>query len=292
LLTEKVDAMPIWGTVVLSIVTLVLGAILTMIGQARSDRRTEERARLARREEFLTNNFDMHRSAMLDMQELVRDLFAAYQGERRRRDSDGFYQYMKDFPIRDSVQKISSRTELIFNGIDAVKNAPAGAERDALVEASMKELKESRREMQALGSDFEKMSTVMEGLYPFWGEFAQFSTKMRLCMFRSGSNSVVYSGEAFIHAVFKWTEYYLRNDDETALAEKVEVSYSGANRALSNALKFGPYDKYEDPQAAETDWSGVRKDRIKTDDLISELKERFSNCDRNSEDDDGNATLG
>jgi hypothetical protein len=264
--------MPIWGTVVLSVGTLVLGAILTMFGQARSDRRAEERARLARREEFLTNNFDVHRSAMLDMQELVRDLFAAHQAERRRRDADGFYQYMKDFPIRDSAQKIGNRVESMFAGIDAVKNASTDAERDALVDASMKELKESLQEMEALSSGFEGMFAVMEGTYPFWAEFAQFSSKMRLYMFRSGSNSVVYSGEAFIHALFKWSEYYLRNDNETTLAEKVQVSYTGANRALSNALKFGPYDKYEDPQAAEVDWSVDRKTRVELDDRISELK--------------------
>lgn len=267
--------MPVWGTAVLSIGTLVLGAILTMVGQARSDRRAQERARLARREEFLTNNFDMHRSAMLDMQELVRNLFAAFQAERRRRDADGFYQYMKDFPIRDSCQKIMSRAESIFKGIEAVKNASPGAERDALVEVSREEMNESRQELDAWGNDFEGMFTLMKDLYPFWTEFARVSSQMRLCMFRSGSNSVVYSGEAFIHAIFKWTEYYQRNDNETTLAEKVEVSYSGTNRALSNALKFGPYDKYEDPQAAGVDWSVDRKARAKTDDLIFELKDRF-----------------
>jgi hypothetical protein len=257
-----------------------------MVGQARSDRRAEERARLARREDFLTNNFDVHRSAMLDMQELVRNLFAAYQAERRRRDADGFYQYMKDFPVRDSFQKITSRAESIFDGIEAVINASPGAERDALVEASRKEMNESCQEFDALGNDFKGMFTLMEGLYPFWAEFAQLSSKMRLCMLRSGSNSVFYSGETFIHAVFKWTEYYQRNDNETILAEKVEVSCSGTNRALSNALKFGPYDKYEDPQATEFDWSVDRKARAKTDDLISELKDCFSKLDRNSADDD------
>jgi hypothetical protein len=252
-----------------------------MVGQARSDRRAEERARLARREEFLTNNFDMHRAAMLDMQELVQNLFDAYQAERRRRDTDGFYQYMKDFPIRDSTRKIIGKTESIFEGIDAVVNASTDVERKALVEASMRELNEYRQEIYGLDNDFERMSTVMESLYPFWTEFAQFSSKMRLCMFRSGSNSVIYSGEAFIHAVFKWTEYYQRNDNETTLAEKVQVSYSGANRALSNALKFGPYDKHEDPQAKEIDWSIDRRDRVKWGDLISEFKDRIPKGDRN-----------
>jgi len=278
--------MPVWGTVVLSVGTLVLGAILTMVGQARSDRRAEGRAQLARREEFLTNNFDMHRSAMLDMQELVRNLFAAYQAEIRRRDDDGFYQYWKDFPILDHFQKITSRAESIFEGIEAVKNASTDAERDALVKASMQELNESRQELHAMGNDSERMSTVMETLYPFWAEFAQFSSKMRLCMFRSGSNSVIYSGEAFIYAVFKWIEYCQRDDNETTLAKKVEVSYTGANRALSNALKFGPYDEYEDPQAVEFDWSVDRKARVELDDLISELKDRISKWDRNSEDAD------
>lgn len=251
--------MPVWVSIVLPIGTLVLGSVLTMAQQARSDRRADERAKRARRAEFLTSNFDTHRSAMLDMQELVRDIFAAYQAEKQRRVKDGFYQYMKDFPFRDSAVKVFRRAGTVLKDMDAVKNASSDEERDALVEASMGELKVAKNELAGLTDDFHAMIAVLETKYPFWTEFMQFIPKLRLCMFRSGSNSVLYSGEAFIHAVFKWSEYNQLNDREKDLAEQVQVAYSTVNRALSNALTFGPYDTYEAPGNRNPDDKGVNQ---------------------------------
>jgi len=251
--------MPVWVSIVLPIGTLVLGSVLTMAQQARSDRRADERARRARREEFLTGNFDTHRSSMLDMQELVRDLFSAYQAEKQRRVKDGFYQYMNDFPVRDSSVKVFRRADMILKGMDAVKNASSDEERDALVEASMGELQVAKNELAGLMDDLHAMNAVLETKYAFWTEFVHFMPKLRLCMLRSGSNSVLYSGEAFIHAIFKWSEYNQLDNREKDFAEQVRVAYSAVNRALSNALTFGPYDTYEASGNRNPDGKGVNQ---------------------------------
>jgi hypothetical protein len=255
--------MPEWVNIVLPIGTLALGSLLTMVGQALNDRRADERARRARREEFLSSSFDVHRSAMLDMQELVGELFAAYQSEKQRRSNDGFYQYMKGFPIRNSVLKVFGRTSSLLEGMDAIKDASSDKERDALVKASAAQVKVARKELAGLTDDFHAMNAVLETLYPFWGEFKQFIPKLRLCMLRSGSNSVLYSGEEFINAIFKWSDYFQLNDHEKILSEQVRVAHSEVNRALSNALKFGPYDTYEAYKDSSPD--GERPNRAETE---------------------------
>ena len=234
-----------WINIVLPIGTLVLGSVLTMAGQALKDRRVDERERRARREEFLTGNFETHRSAMLEMQDLVRDLHAAYQAERQRRIDDGFYRYMKDFPIRDRVLKFFSGADSFMTDLDAIKNASSDAERNVLIEASTKNLKVAKEEAARTAGEMRNLGAVLETLNPFWEELAGFMPKLRLCMLRSGSNSVLYSGEELINAVFKWSEYFQLEGRQEDLREQVRVAYQTANRALSNALKFGPYDKYD-----------------------------------------------
>jgi hypothetical protein len=203
------------------------------------------RERRARREEFLTGNFETHRSAMLEMQELIRDLYAAYQAERKRRIDDGFYRYMKDFPIRDRMVKVYSGANSLMTDLDAIKDAPSDAERNALIEASTRNLKAAKEELGRTTDEIHNLGAVLETLNPFWEEFAGFVSKLRLCMLRSGSNSVLYSGEELINAVFKWSEYFQLERRQEDLREQVRVAFQTANRALSNALKFGPYDKYD-----------------------------------------------
>jgi hypothetical protein len=240
-----------WVTVVLPIGTLALGSVLTMTGQAFNDRRANERERRARREGFLAGNFEMHRAAMLEMQELMRDLYDSYLTEKNRRMNDGFYEYMKEFPLRNATSKLFQDSISIMEDLEAIKDAPSDEERKVLALASAARLKTARKEMEKYKDELVNLGGVLETLYPFWGELKEFITKLRLCGFRSGSNSVLFSSENLIEAVFKWSEYYQLNAHQEDLSSRVVIAYQEANRALSNALTFGPYDNYDAMKESE-----------------------------------------
>ena len=234
-----------WVHIVLPIATLVLGSLLTMAGQAIRDRRMDERDRRARREGFLATNFEIHRSAMLEMQELVRDFYDAFFREKQRRETDGFYRYIESWPLGEIQKKIIYSVASAQEMTDAIINAPSDAERIELINSLTREAEAAQEKAEETRIEIGKMSNVLSGLYPFWKEFAQFVGKLRICMYRSGSNSVVNSGEAFIDAIYGWCDYYRSDRSQDELTEKVRTTRYELNRALSNALKYGPYDKYD-----------------------------------------------
>lgn len=233
-----------WIHIVLPIATLVLGSLLTMAGQALRDRRMEERDRRARREGFLTNNFDMHRSAMLEMQELVRDFYDAFHKEKRRRIYGGFYRYMEAQPLRETRERMGHSFASVDKMTNAIVNASSDAERKELINSFDKDVRIATQEVGQARDEIDRMAAVMAGLYPFWEEYVRFADKLRICMNRSGSNSVVNSGEALIRAIYEWTEYYRSDGTQDELTDQVRTARYELNRALANALKFGPYDKY------------------------------------------------
>jgi hypothetical protein len=233
-----------WVHIVLPIATLVLGSLLTMAGQALRDRRMEERDRRARREGFLASNFEMHRSAMLKMQELVRDFYDAFYKEKQRRINDGFYQYMEAGPLRGIREKMGHSVTLSEQMTNAIVDASSDAERKELINSFTKDLKAATKEAERVRDEIDKMGTVMASLYPFWEEYVRFAGKLRICMYRSGSNSVVYFSEALIDAIYKWNEYYGSDGSQDELTDQLRTARYELNRALANALKFGPYDKY------------------------------------------------
>jgi hypothetical protein len=268
--------MPAWVNIVLPIATLVLGSLLTMAGQALRDRRMDERDKRARYEGFLAGNFEMHRSAMLEMQEQVKNFFDTFWTEKQRRTNEGFYQYFKDWPLGELIKKeartvvsVEEMTDAIIGTTpisvkeisDAIINASSDTERCELenaltnvLKAATKEvgekterrLEEAKRmleEAEMVREETENLSTVLASLYPFWNEYAQFAGKLQVNMYRSGSNSVVKSGEAFIDAIHKWNEYYRADGSQSGFTEQVQTARHELNRALANALKFGPYYK-------------------------------------------------
>jgi hypothetical protein len=235
-----------WVNTALPIATLVLGSVLTMAGQALRDRRTAGREERARREGFMASNFEVHRSAILEMQEISKDFYQAFLTEKQRRKGEGFYDYFdKRFRrLSDSNASSAFNPLPMQESMEAIRSASSDAQRAEALNEFKQVLESRNRELYEVKEDLDEMRVNMESLFPFWRQFPELVYKLRLCMYRSGSNSVVYSGEAFIQAVFKWNEVYSTGGSLNELAERVRQSHSELDRALANALKFGPYDSY------------------------------------------------
>jgi len=235
-----------WANAALPVATLILGSVLTMAGQALGDRRTATRERRARREAFRASNFEMHRAAMLEMQETVRECYQAFLDEKQRREEEGFYKYFeRGLPFRRLNEDRSSmlaadNTEELM---EAIRAASSDEERHGLMQAAIQSAEERTKTAERDRTEMMKLERTMEPLYPFWKRYVEFIHKLRLSMYRSGSNSVVNCGEAFIRAIYPWNDCYAsaRMDE---LVEQVRKSRYELDRALANALAFGPYDTY------------------------------------------------
>jgi hypothetical protein len=235
---------PQWVSIVLPVVTLVVGALLTMAGQALSDRRREASERLARKQEFQNSNFEVHRTALLEMQEILRDSFIAAGAERHRRTYEGYYKFFDARPLKRYTEALPP--------LDEVEALMSSAVDDALPEDKRQTSQASLREMMEFitfvatetKSMVEAVNEHFQSKFPFMDQLVQFMYRLRLTMYRSGSNSVVYCGERYIKALAKWDKHLVsRGEDD--LFKELQASQYELNRAISNALKSGPYDKYE-----------------------------------------------
>src|ERR1017187_858463 len=232
-----------WVNVALPIASLIAGSLLTMANQALADRRMADRERHARRDEFKGANFEMHRTAMLEMQEIVRDCYGSLVKESQRREISGDHKYFDSRPWK-AVQ-----THEGLQVIEQIKNIPdlstmSEEERSVFFnELTIKAniVKDFAKESEELVKNSGK---VMEGRFPFWKELAAFVRELRLRMYRCGSNSVVISGEKFIQAIVDWNGHLATRGTEE-LFEQVRASRYELDRALSNSLKLGPYETHE-----------------------------------------------
>lgn len=122
--------------------------------------------------------------------------------------------------------------------------ASSNAEKQEAFNKYHSSIGEQSRELEKVRVTLEESYTQIERLFPFWRQVTDVIYKLRLCEFRCGSNSVLNAGEVFIKSLYDWNELYSSGDRLDQLTEQVRTSHEELNRALANALKFGPYDKY------------------------------------------------
>lgn len=236
-----------WVNILLPIATLIIGSVLTMLGQALSDRRREAGEERARKEQFRVGNFDIHRTAMLDMQELLRAFGDAVTAESIRRRQSGEYEYFDVFRVKpeEHRQRIAVFMDWQKETSERIRNGEITEDKreefNAEVVRKMREVVEVAEESM---SDAKESGRYIEARWPFFDELVKAAGEMRLRMQRSGSNSVVWCGEEYIQTVFKWSEC-LASAGVAERYDQVRKSRVRLDRALSNALTFGPYDKFD-----------------------------------------------
>lgn len=232
-----------WTNTLLPIGTLVLGSLLTIAGQTLRDRRLAKNEKLARRESFRVANFEMHRDAMLKMQELARDCYDAFFKEKTRREVDGDYQYFDKNPLRNAYEGVNARIAAWKNIELQEPEKLSKRQRTEYIREIMGCAEAMTEESEKTARTFKESYSVIEKRYAFWDQYVDFIYQLRMCMYRSGSNSVVRRGEEFIDTIYTWNTI-LGSAGTDELANKVRTARYELDRALSNALTFGPYDTY------------------------------------------------
>jgi hypothetical protein len=233
-----------WVNIVLPIVTLIVGSGLTLLGQALGDRRKEASDIRARKEQFKIGNFEMHRAAMLELQEIVRDLANALIAEEiRRMDSDEreFFETSRSVP-RDQMSVLNEHLEWL-NGVNVPVKGASEEEKRAFTEGVRMRSSQFAEVSEKMTDYVGESRKYFEERGPFYDEMVKFINNMRLRMYRSGSNTVVRYGEEYIQAVAKWNDLLVSEGSDELLEEAREARFR-LDRALSNALTYGPFDKF------------------------------------------------
>lgn len=237
-----------WVNILLPIATLIIGSGLTMLGQAISDRRKDAGEERARKQQFRVENFsDVHRTAILEMQELVRAFADTVTAESIRREQSGEYEYFDVFRVKPDRQhqQIAAFVGWQEQASEQIRNGEITEDKQDEFSA---EIVQKMREMVQIAeesiADARESAKYIEGRWPFFDELVKAAEDIRLRMRRSGSNVVVRCGEEYIQAVFQWNELLATADVAERYAQ-VRKSRIRLDRVLSNALTSGPYDKFD-----------------------------------------------
>lgn len=189
----------------------------------------------------------MHRTAMLEMQEAIRDLTISIGSESVRRRQSGEYEFFDSFRAKpgEYSRRFAEHLDWMQRMGERINNErlPEG-ERYALGAEVAKRSREIAEVAEDTRSYAEESGRYFDERWVFYDEFVKSIYKLRLCMYRSGSNTVVRCGEEYIRAVAKWNERIV-SEGTGELYEQVRKSRARLDRALANALTSGPYDTFK-----------------------------------------------
>jgi hypothetical protein len=94
-----------WAVTLVPVCSAIVGALIALTGQALADRRTTRREREARRENFKIQNFEIHRNALLEAQQVLDEFSRKTIDEKLRRES-GEYAYFDANPLKKAGHRL------------------------------------------------------------------------------------------------------------------------------------------------------------------------------------------
>jgi hypothetical protein len=186
---------------------------------------------------------------MLEMQEIVEASFRSFLEERARRLAAKDYEFAESHSVADTerdYQVISEAIEQISHfSVDAVNTSREDRSRE--LKALKAQVHVIENASHKIASVFKAYASLVEKHGPFFTLFTEYIYRLRMCMHRSGNNAVVNYGNDYIDAIYRWADN-LSFAPEKELFESVRAARYQIDRALSNALTFGPYNKFGEPE--------------------------------------------
>jgi hypothetical protein len=237
--------MTTWATVLITLGSLVIGSVLTMLGQAFMDRRARSREREARREEFVIRNFDTHKEALLKVQELVNEIARRVSAENLRKIDEGVYAYFESKPSRRIVSDMMSIAQGVQDlGQLAEENKPP---------LTKYEIKNLEREIRRITKDMPstmariQSETDMMANQAMFGKTQEFRhdlvrliQDLTLNMYRTGSESVISAVRDYLDAALAYSDRLVGTDIEQYKDEEWQ-SRTRLHEIVGQELKRGPF---------------------------------------------------
>lgn len=237
--------MTAWATVLLTLGSLVIGSVLTMLGQAFMDRRARSREREARREEFVIRNFDTQKEALLKVQELVNEIARNVSAENLRKFDEGVYAYFESKPSR----RIVSDMMIMAQGAQDLEQL-IDESKPPLTKEEIKRLeREIRRIMKDLPSTAERVQAEMDMIAnksmsdktrEFRHGLVRLIQDLTVNMYRTGSESVISAIRDYLDAALAYSDRLVMTDMEQYKEEEWQAR-TRLHETVGQELKRGPF---------------------------------------------------
>ena len=227
-----------WVTVALAGGSVCVGAGLTMLGQYFADRRSYARDREARREGFRITNYEIQRSALLELQEIVIKLsnsLGAISMRSRWQDAINATfpenaQVVQGYHMRDLMPKLTKR---MLEGAELVSEY---RQSEAL---SVERKREMAARFEELAEEFQHAAKQYEPGMETFGEIASLTDRIKILTARTGDETVFTHCQELIDMVNRWSnakDFADSNQQIRGIKNQIEHTLD----AISNALRRGP----------------------------------------------------
>jgi hypothetical protein len=226
------------ATVVLSGGSVCLGAALTMLGQYLADRRSHMRDREERREGFRITNFEIQRSALLELQEVV-----IKTGHSITSMSPSMWDDLirSEFPERAKLshwyQVREVRQEWADSLTEGAKLLAEARESDELPEEIRKEIAASLKEFSR---KYRSISESLEPVVSNAGATIDLTDRIKILAARTGSNEVLASCRKLTQIINQWITAKSYKESRENLRYMKE-SINEILDEITNALRYGPF---------------------------------------------------
>lgn len=227
-----------WVTVALSGGAVCVGAGLTMLGQYFADRRSYARDREARREGFRITNYEIQRSALLELQEIVIKLgksLGAISMRSRWQDAINatlpeHAQVVQWYHMRDLMPELTKR---MLEGAELVSEY---RQSEAL---SVERRREMAARFKELAEEFQHAAKQYEPGIEIFGEIASLTDRIKILTARTGDDRVFTHGQELRGMVNRWSSAKNFTDSDQQIRE-IKQQIEHTLDAISNALRQGP----------------------------------------------------
>ncbi|MFG1961497.1 hypothetical protein [Nonomuraea sp. NPDC049028] len=234
-----------WVTTLVPVGSLITGAVLTMLGQSLADRRALRREHEARKEQFHAKNFEIHRDALLKLQEAVVEFSSRIKQENVRREGDGDYEFWDSQPakpINTAFLKLQHFSDDIRTAITELRDELTQEETKTLFKRFVLNARASRRQAKTIGSQFRTMGDVFARKLPFATVREEFSQQLHVHMYRTGSDRIVEAAKDHLSAITEW-EDRLVSEDRDGLYYRIAETRHDLLVTIGGVLREGPFGK-------------------------------------------------
>ena len=209
-----------------------------MLGQYFADRRTYARDREARREGFRITNYEIQRSALLELQEIVIKLsnsLGAISSRSRWQDAINSTfpeqaQVVQWYHMRDLMPELTKR---MLEGAELVSEY---RQSEAL---SVERKKEMATRFKELAEEFQHAAKQYEPGMEIFGEIASLTDRIKILTARAGDEKVFAHCQELMGMVNRWCNAKdFTDSDQQIRGIKKQIDHT--LDAINNALRLGP----------------------------------------------------
>jgi len=231
-------AMTDWVTVALSGGSVCVGAGLTMLGQYLADIRSRARDREARREGFRITNYEIQRSALMELQEIIIKLsksLGAISARSRWQDAINAT-FPEDARVLQWYHMRDVLPELKKKMLEGIELATESRQPETLSAERRKEIATRAKE---LAEEFKNAPKQLEPSIEFFDDITSLTDRVKILSARAGNDKVFTFCQELERMVNRWCNAKdFTDSDQQIRSIKQQIEHTLDE--IGSALRLGP----------------------------------------------------